>query len=234
MKKYTFLAFVLTVLGLLPGISAFAGNNDAGNWYMFFNQIRLSNRLSLHTEIQWRNYDLLSDTEQLLLRGGINAHLGANAFATAGYGRIDNYHENKTDFPGIQIEENRTWQQFLMRNSLGRIAFEHRYRLEQRWLRGKQDIYLDRVRYLLRATVPISNKTLMEKTFFLSFYNEVFIHFAPGPFDRNRLYGALGYQFRPGLNIQLGYLAQTVQTTTRSYLQTAVFYNIDLRKKEGS
>ena len=63
-------------------------------------------------------------------------------------------------------------------------------------------------------------------------FHELFVHFSSTPFDRNRLYGAIGYQFLPSLNIQLGYLAQTVKVTSKHYLQAAVFYNIDLRKKE--
>ena len=118
-----------------------------------------------------------------------------------------------------------------MRNTLGRISFEHRYRLEQRWLSGNQNIYLDRMRYMLRATIPINKSKMEAKTVFVSFYDEVFIHFSDKPFDRNRLYGAVGYQFTPLFNIQLGYLAHTVNTTTKSYLQAAVFYNVDFRKK---
>ncbi len=73
----------------------------------------------------------------------------------------------------------------------------------------------------------------MEKqTLFLTFYDELFIHLSKTTFDRNRLYGAIGYQFLPNLNVQLGYLAQTVNITTKQYLQTAIFYNVDLRKKK--
>jgi len=35
----------------------------------------------------------------------------------------------------------------------------------------------------------------------------------------------------PNLNIQLGYMAQTVKATTKQYLQAAIFYNVDFRKK---
>ena len=74
-------------------------------------------------------------------------------------------------------------------------------------------------------------KEIEKNTLFLSFYDEMFINLSPTPFDRNRLYGAMGYQFLPNANIQLGYLAQTVNTVTKQYLQAAVFYNLDFRKK---
>ena len=197
---------------------------------MFFNQTRLNERWSLHAEAQYRSYEIAPNTEQLLLRGGVNYHIGNTAFASIGYANVTNYAYDKELMPGVQVFENRLWQQFLMRNTLGRISFEHRYRLEQRWLNGNQNIYLDRIRYLLRATIPINKSKMEAKTVFVSFYDEVFIHFNGKPFDRNRLYAAVGYQFTPLFNIQLGYLAQTVNITTKSYLQTAVFYNLDFRK----
>ena len=204
--------------------------NTTGKWLMFFNQTRINERWSIHAEAQYRSYEIMPNTEQLLLRGGVNYHINNAAFVSFGYANVANYAYDKEMMPGLQVSENRLWQQFLMRHSLGRIYFEHRYRLEQRWLNGNQNVYLDRIRYMLRATIPINKKKLEAKTVFVSFYDEVFIHFNDKPFDRNRLYGAVGYQFTPLFNIQLGYLAQTVNTTTKSYLQTAVFYNLDFRK----
>ena len=204
--------------------------NTTGNWLMLFHQTRLNERWSIHAEAQYRSYEIAPNTEQLLLRGGVNYHINNTAFASIGYANVTNYAYDKELMPGVQVSENRLWQQFLMRNTLGRISFEHRYRLEQRWLNGNQNVYLDRIRYLLRATIPINKSKMEAKTVFVSFYDEVFIHFNDKPFDRNRLYGAVGYQFTPLFNIQLGYLAQTVNATTKSYLQAAVFYNLDFRK----
>lgn len=204
-----------------------------GNWVMFFNQIRLHDKWSIHSEAQYRSFEINPNTEQLLLRGGINYHINNSAFTSVGYANITNYAFDKEQLSGVQVSENRIWQQFLMRNNLGRCLFEHRYRLEQRWIQSKSDTkYLDRMRYLLRVTIPLNKKEVEKNTLFLSFYDELFIHLSATPFDRNRLYGALGYQFLPNANIQFGYLAQTVNTTTKHYLQAAVLYNLDLRVKE--
>ncbi len=204
-----------------------------GNWLMGFNQTRLHDKWSIHTEAQYRSFEITPNTEQMLLRGGINYHINNYAFTSIGYAYITNYAFDKEQLSGVQVSENRIWQQFLIRNNLGRCLFEHRYRLEQRWIQSSNNNrYLNRIRYLLRVTVPLNKKEIEKNTLFLSFYDEVFIHLSPTPFDRNRLYGAIGYQFLPNANIQLGYLAQTVNITTKQYLQAAVFYNIDFRKKE--
>ncbi|MBK5279015.1 MAG: DUF2490 domain-containing protein [Bacteroidia bacterium] len=221
---------------VLLTVISFAGFSQSpkgttGNWLMFFNQTRLNEHWSIHAEAQYRSYEITPNTEQLLLRGGVNYHISSTAFASIGYANITNYAYDKEQLPGVQVNENRLWQQFIMRNSLGRISFEHRYRIEQRWLNGNQSLYLDRIRYLVRATIPIGKNKIEAKTFFVSFYDEIFIHLNNKPFDRNRLYGAVGYQFNPLVNLQLGYLAQTVNTTTKSYLQAAIFYNLDFRKK---
>lgn len=207
--------------------------DDLGSWLMFFNQTRLTNKSGLSAEVQYRSFEVVPNTEQLLLRGGLNYFISNNVSASVGYGHISNYLFDKERVPGISVSENRLWQQVLLRGNYGRVLFEHRYRFEQRWLASKStDKYLDRIRYLFRVTVPLNKEQLEKKTFFLAFYNEVFIHFTTTPFDRNRLFGALGYRLTPTVDLQLGYLAQTVNITTKHYLQAAFFYNIDLRKKE--
>lgn len=204
-----------------------------GNWFMFFNQTRLSDKWSIHTEAQYRSFNIAPNTEQLLLRGGINYHTGKSSLATAGYAYITNYAYDKEQMPEVVVFENRLWQQFIFRANIKRFFFEHRLRSEQRWiLSNGNKRYLNRVRYLLRLTIPI-NKTVIEKnTFFVSLYDEIFINATSSPFDRNRLYGALGYQFLPNVSLQLGYLAQTTPANTKHYLQAALFYNLDFRKKQ--
>ncbi len=235
MSRHLFKQSILCVLLVQSSFNSFSQSpqGTVGNWLMFFNQTRLHEKWSIHTEAQYRSFELKPNTDQIMLRVGANYHISNNYLASIGYAYVPNFAFDKEQLPGVQVSENRLWQQFLMKNNLGSVNFEHRYRLEQRWLQTNTgDKYLNRIRYLLRVTVPLNKKTVEKNTLFLTFYDELFIHFSNTPFDRNRLYGAIGYQFLPNLNIQLGYLAQTVSITTKHYLQAAVFYNLDLRKKE--
>ncbi|HET6243799.1 MAG: DUF2490 domain-containing protein [Bacteroidetes bacterium] len=234
-KHLNKLTHALCLFLFLINVSAFSqsSSNKTGNWTMFFGQLRLHDKWSIHTEAQYRDYGIFDEAEQILLRSGINFHLQSSSSLSAGYARVNSYTDNDELMESPHSSENRIWQQFLMRNNLGRFIFEHRYRLEQRWKQTNDNIqYLNRIRYLLRITVPLNKQKIEKNTLFLSLYDEVFIHFSSPPFDRNRLYGAIGYQFIPNANIQIGYLAQTVNTTTKHYLQAAIFYNIDFRKKE--
>ncbi|MBS1538982.1 MAG: DUF2490 domain-containing protein [Bacteroidetes bacterium] len=210
--------------------SAQSPSGTKGSWLMFFNQSRIHDNWSIHTEFQYRSFEITPNTEQLMLRGGVNYHINNSAFASIGYAYIPNFAFDKEVNPGVQVSENRTWQQFQMRNSIDRVTFEHRYRLEQRWLQSASTSrYLNRIRYLLRMNIPLNTKEVEKGTLFLSFYDELFIHVSDTPFDRNRLYGALGYQFLPNANVQLGYMAQTVGSITKEYLQLAMFHNLDFR-----
>ena len=234
-KRLYKLTNALCVFLFLMNSSSFGQSTPGviGNWLMCFNQTRLHDKWSIHTEAQYRSFEIAPNTEQMLLRGGINYHINNSAFTSVGYAYVTNYAFDKEQMSGVQVSENRIWQQFLTRNNLGRGMFEHRYRLEQRWIQSNSNNrYLDRIRYLLRITIPLNKKEIKENTLFLSFYDEIFINLTSTPYDRNRLYGAIGYQFLPNANIQIGYLAQTVNITTKQYLQVAIFYNIDIREAE--
>ena len=204
-----------------------------GNWQMLFSQMRIKEKWSIHTEAQFRDYKIFLEPEQILLRVGINYHHSPNVLFTGGYARVFNFPFDNEIMQNSSFSENRLWQQIILRNNVERMTFEHRYRLEQRFLKSKNSTtYLNRIRYLVRLTIPLNSEKVEKKTLFLSFYDELFIHLSPTPFDRNRLYGAMGYQLLENSNLQAGYLAQTIGTVTKSYFQLALFYNFDLRKRE--
>ena len=51
--------------------------------------------------------------------------------------------------------------------------------------------------------------------------------------DRNRAYGALGYQLNKNINIQTGMMHQQVNSKEKWYLQFAIFFNTDFRKNHS-
>lgn len=206
---------------------------DIGSWTILLNQTRLHNKWSLHSEVQFRGYEIYPNIEQLLLRTGVNFHANSALVFSAGYGWITNYANEEKFFKGQVVDENRIWEQVILKNNTGRIYFEHRYRFEQRWITASSNTnYKNRLRYLLRVNFPLNNYEIKNKTLFIGLYNEVFINLANSPFDRNRLFGALGYQVTSATTIQLGYLLQTVGTKSKQYLQLGLNFNPDLRKEK--
>ncbi len=226
-KRILIFCFVLFSFSLSSQINT----SDIGSWGMLFNQTRLHNKWSLHSEVQFRSYEINPNTEQLLVRGGINFHYNPALVFTAGYGWITNYTNDEKVFKDQIVDENRIWEQIILKSNSGRVFFEHRYRFEQRWITTSTNTnYKNRLRYLLRLTIPLNNKEVKPKTLFIGLYNEVFINLANSPFDRNRLYGAFGCQINSSTNIQLGYLLQTIGTKSKQYLQLGLTFNPDLRK----
>lgn len=230
MKKTTY----ILILSLLFTNTNFSQSNSIlpddylGSWLMYFGTHHLNDKYSIHYETQLRNYEPINNFFQLLPRVGLNYKIDANSMITAGYAFIP----TQTDFDGgwgnNMVTENRMWEQFILRNSIGKIKIRHRYRLEQRWVKnGNNTSYNNRARYMLSLKIPLSKNK--DFPLFLSIYDEIFINISDAPFNQNRLYGAIGYQMNDNANIQLGYLKHhnTVSTEIQNLnrLQLAVFLN---------
>lgn len=209
------------------------GENNLGSWYMYFGTNTISDKFSIHTEAQLRYYEQTKNFNQLLLRTGLNYHINPNAIATLGYGYIKTdptfFHAAVIDFDGQfsdNISENRIFEQFILKNKVWELLFEHRYRLEQRFIRNSDlstKSVQHRARYRLQMTVPLTD------IFFLNFYDEIFLNLQNEAFDQNRLYAAVGVNITHNLSVQAGYLKNHFRTVDYDRLQFAIFYNPDLR-----
>lgn len=206
------------------------GQDKVGNWLMYFGKTKLSQHYSLHTEAQLRLYESTENFNQLLLRVGLNRHLNSGAMVTFGYGYIPTESFTKGDLKTSSVEH-RIWEQLILTNRLGRNYFEHRYRVEQRWiLADAGDKYLNRLRYRLLLNIPLNRNELSDNTLFLSLYDEIFLNVNDTPFDQNRLYAALGYKFNKSVSLQGGYLRHRLGANNYNRLQFALFINTDLSK----
>jgi len=221
------LAFTITTITAQE-----TGENKLGSWHMYFGTNKVSEKLSIHTEAQLRYYEQGKNFNQLLLRTGANYHINSDAIATIGYGYIttDGTFEEPAD--DLDSREHRIFQQFILKNKVGNFGFEHRYRLEQRFIQtgdsGDTDFSKStqhRARYRLQVTLPIS------KTIFLNVYDEVFLNLQNNVFGQNRLYGAIGFHVFKNTSLQVGYLKNHFPSAHFDRLQIGVFFNPDLRKK---
>ncbi|MFH6604298.1 DUF2490 domain-containing protein [Maribacter algicola] len=221
------LLLTLMLFNVLFATAQESGENKLGSWHMYFGTNRVSEKLSIHTEAQARYYEQLKNFNQLLLRSGLNYHINPNAIATFGYGFIvtDGTYEK---IPGeTESKEHRIFEQFILKNKVNKVAFEHRYRLEQRFLDfGDRTDTQHRARYRLQVTVPLA------KAVFLNFYDEIFINLQNEVFGQNRLYGAIGFHVFKNTSLQLGYLKNHFSSAHFDRLQIGVFINTDLRKTQ--
>ena len=218
---------LFVLLFFLP-ITLYAQKTDVGNWFIYFGNQKINNRWNWHNEVQYRNYNFIGDLQQLLLRTGIGYNLTENNNnILLGYGFINSQRYLPNSDQKVGTDEHRIYQQFITRQNFGRVFVQHRYRLEERFL---PDDFQMRFRYFLSLNVPINRKTMSPNTFYASAYNEFFLNGQGTYFDRNRLYGALGYVMGKNFRVEAGFMAQTLQNTNRNQFQIVLFNNLSLSK----
>lgn len=217
--KIFFLLFII----IIPA-SVIGQDSNLGNWLIYLGDKKINNDWNWHHEIQHRNYDVIGDLEQLLIRTGVGYNLtdnNNNLLLGCAYVHSQNYEiqsDNKT-----RVDEWRIYEQFITRQNFGRMFLQHRYRFEQRFI---EDSFSLRFRYFLAANIPINNRTMLDKTFYLSSYNEIFLNTESNVFDRNRLYGALGYKINTSIRLETGYMNQFLTKKNRDQVNLILFVNI--------
>ena len=210
----------LTFLLALPFFT-FAQDSNFGNWLIYIGNKKLDSKWNIHNEVQYRSYNIIDDVEQLLIRTGVGYNLSENNNnILLGYGYIlsQNYIDDTED--KISINEHRIFQQFTTKQTVGRIGLSHRYRFEQRLI---EDDFKMRFRYFLGFNVPLTKKE--SNSYYLSAYNEIFLNTQSSVFDRNRVYGGLGYKVNKSLRIEAGYLNQFFEINNRDQFNIITYLN---------
>lgn len=212
MKK---IVCVLALMLLFQGVQS--QEEGPGNWLIYIGSKQLNSKWNWHHEIQYRNYNALGDLEQLLIRTGLGYNLGSRSNVLLGYGYINS--ENFTGSGNNQttVEEHRIFQQFITKQSIGKVSLQHRYRFEQRFVESD---FKTRFRYFLSMNIPFKNPK-----YYLSAYNEIFLNGASNVFDRNRIYGGLGYKISKGIKLELGYMSQVFETSSRDQINIITLVN---------
>lgn len=214
---YILFFFFITTVGI-------SQNSETGNWFLYFGNQKINKKWSFHNELQYRNYNFVGDLEQLLIRTGIGYDLSENNNnILLGYAFV---HSEKyitgTDIKN-NTNEHRIFQQFISKQEFGRVKIQHRYRFEQRFIDSN---FKMRFRYFLSLNVPV-NKTVMEKNaVYVSAYNEIFINTKRTQYDRNRIYGGVGYCFNKNFKMEVGLMSQIIENSSRTQFQIMIFNNL--------
>lgn len=223
--KRIFSTLILLCALISTECKAQVDESELGAWYMYFFSGSIGDGpWGFQGDVQFRNWNIIGDMEQLLLRGGLTyTPEKANIKFTLGYGNITTgeFGDGKST-----VQESRVYQEAMFPVKFGkRFYTNHRFRYEQRFVEGQN--FRTRYRYNLFLNVAL-NKAAMEKgTLYLAFYNELFINgqreIGEGRmveiFDRNRLYSALGYVINSKIKTQFGVMKQTTNSWSKSQLQ---------------
>ncbi|MDI9319358.1 MAG: DUF2490 domain-containing protein [Phycisphaerales bacterium] len=254
MKKYKNIIAVFIVLISMNKAQAQSRINSSNTnaWFMYFGDHKISKHWGIHLEGQMRKNDFVNQWQQLLLRTGINYHINEQIFATVGYCFVETYPYG--DFPvKSSFPEHRFWEQIQIKNQISQFEWTSRFRLEQRFsalpiLNTNSNIYepgdavyTNRFRLLNRVSIPFIGKKIVDKSFYISFYDELFINFGKNVglnlFDQNRAYAAIGYKIPKIGRLEIGYLEQTIlksdgfKIENNHTIQIGLSSNVDFFKK---
>ncbi len=208
-----------------------SNNSKLGAWYMYFWDTKLTeSQLGFQGDVQYRNWNIIGDLEQLLLRGGVTYRpLKTNIKFTLGYAFILTGEEGVDNTE--TTNEHRIYQEAIFPSKVGnRYYFNHRFRFEQRFVESQD--FRTRVRYNLFLNIPLNQVELTKNAIYLALYNEIFVNGQKSIgndqtvelFDRNRLYLGLGYAIKTNLRLQFGWMNQTTDTVSKNQLQFSLHH----------
>ena len=211
---------------LFVGFNSFvySQKSEIGNWFIYFGNQKINQNWNWHNEIQYRNYDFIGDTNQLLLRTGLGYNLTENNNnVLLGYAFVNTHKYIPNSDQKQESNEHRIFQQFITKQNFGRFYFLHRYRVEERFL---PDDFQVRLRYFLNATIALNKKTLDKNAIYFSTYNEIFMNTEKPLFDRNRIYAALGFVINKNFKVEAGFMSQILEQSNRNQFQIVIFNNL--------
>ena len=220
----------ILLLGFIGVInnSVIGQSNNVGTWFVYFGNQKINDKWNIQSDFQYRDYRFLGQRNQFLARAGLgynlkpqnhNLLLGYAYIATDAYDEFDNNTSTKI--------EHRIYQQYLYKNKIGANSLTHRLRLEERFFPNEFGL---RARYFISLQKPLGSKTIAKGNTYLSAYNELFVDIKDPKFDRNRLYGGLGYGITESLRIETGYMIQAQKNITRGQLQLIIVNNLPFKK----
>lgn len=199
--------------------------HENSGWLFLLNSTKFSEKWGMHLDVQVRSYDNWDGTKNVLFRPGITYYIDKNQNVTAGY-LFASTHAMPNSV------EHRIWEQYVVNHKIKNVLIAHRFRLEQRFLAS--DEFAQRLRYFIRLIQPLQKtEQSFTKGAFFALQNEVFLNVENKEatnnslFDQNRLYLAAGYRFSKKIDIEAGYLKQSVhgraQNTVNNVAQLALY-----------
>jgi hypothetical protein len=197
--------------------------SSANAWFDVASDVWLTPVYDLQVGGKVQRAALGAAPQQSELRLGRQRSLGTRF--RAGVGGMLVHNSPYGPFPAAApFGERRLWQQVLHDQRAGRVALQHRYRFEERWIERPQlpvggvavapDVAFGlRARYMLRATVPVGLATAAHAPYVVA-YDELFKsvgpHASTNVVDQNRAYVGVGVRWSRALRGEAGYLNQRI------------------------
>ncbi len=226
MKNYLHLFAILLALNIH---AQNRGEENLGTWYMYFGSHTVSDKISIGSIAQIRDYQAISNLQHLYLSAKVNYLLTSKITTGIGYGYL--YADlSFQDFEGEEpLKEQRIYEQIQIKHKLWNLDFNSRFQIEQRFMDfGYKTNFELRTRYRLQLSVPLS------KILFITANDEILLSLREKMFDQNRLYAGLGIKFGTNYKMQLGYLRHNYTSIGFNRLQMGIYITTDFRTKKSN
>lgn len=205
---------VVIAAGLVAGAGRAADADNSNLWLNYVGDHPIGDGpWGLHLEMQNRLSEWGDDWQQLLFRTGINYQIDPKMGVSLGYAFVETFPYGELP-AAAEFDEHRIYGQFAYKDSWKGLDWQHRVRLEQRFI---EDLAAadwrpeNRFRYMLRTTVPLTE----DKRWYIALWDEVFLNFGGNldnnHFDQNRAFAGLGHKLDKFTAIEVGFLEQTLQ-----------------------
>lgn len=238
---------MLTVFCLLLSVygpaAAIEPEHQLGSWFGATSALRYTDKWSLFLQGEVRTWETTNNLNEILWRVAGYYDFSKKYRGAFGYVRIDTwpYHATGLD----KFDENRIYEEFLIKDYWGGTKVDNRFRVEQRWITAPEigTQYTNRVRYKLGFTWPLNGDKIKPGTWYAKALNEFFIDLDSKDYwfnlqegDRGlnqyRLYGGVGKKLTPHSKFQLGLLWQHRPSADFWRLLISYSHNFDFSSGE--
>jgi hypothetical protein len=263
MSKFNFsikrkLIFIIIFLIVLIDLGAQPANWDivtqSTEWFVLATTMKVSNRINLYADAHLRYVHSFEPAQDQIRVAGEWVISKKLTIVPFGYVYVRNFIYGEQ--PAAYINnEHRIYQQAVLKYTSGKFGFNHRFRIEERFIQthhsdpsgeviddGFDENKQMRFRYRGSITYPLNKSKIEPKALFLSVYDEFFISWGKKVTfhkpDQNRIFAGLCYQFTKDISLQSGFFYQMLIKSNGAKqennvgIMTQLTYNLDLTKKK--
>ena len=222
------LPFILTIACLISINSSSHAQADhrLGNWNSMYLKGKIAPKFSLMGEGHLRSNDYNLKYDYYEVKAGIAFSITKNLTGLIGTGIFNTYETGELFATPVIQREFRTWLELSFKQTFSRFYFDHRARLEQRFIPNN---YKNRLKYRFALMLPINMAVIDQGCIYLAVNDEIWMPQHGVFIEKNRFYGGLGYKLNRNAALQVGCVCDTDYKsnyhTAKNFLQFAFFYD---------
>lgn len=215
-------------------------------WTRYYNQLLLSEKWSLHSEIDNRVFTKPIQQNVYVLRVQGRYRINSHLETGAGFAHFSVTTQIPEINPDFRIPEYRGQQDFTWRISSKKIVLNQRFQVEERFIHNANaagllpgSTFSWRFRYRLQADYTFWKKENQAVKAILS--DEIMFNAGKSnrknTFDQNRIYAAIHFQASNHFSYELGYLnsyqrrASGVDFVDRDIVRLSIFHRLNWKNK---